>query len=126
MLHENLKGKLLENFDKNFSDFMHTCNTVLRKQFPKKRNDIRGNQLHFMSQTLSKVIMLRAKLRSKFLKSRTDEDKLCETTEPCVSLPRKTKIEYYSNLHEKNVCENKTFCEVVKQGYLRKLSQMKK
>ena len=32
----------------------------------------------------------------------------------CVSLLRKTKREYYSNLDEKNICDNKTFWKIVK------------
>ena len=35
---ENLKGKLSENSDKNFSNFINTCNTGLDKQLRKKTN----------------------------------------------------------------------------------------
>ena len=31
---ENLKGKLSENSDKSFSNFVNTCNAVLDKQLP--------------------------------------------------------------------------------------------
>ena len=34
---ENIKGKLLENSDKSFSNFINTGNTVLDKQLPKKK-----------------------------------------------------------------------------------------
>ena len=33
----------------------------------------------------------------------------------CVSLPRKSKREYYSNLDEKKICNNKTFWKIVKK-----------
>ena len=33
---ENLKGKLLENSDQSFSNFINTCNNVLDKQLLKK------------------------------------------------------------------------------------------
>ena len=35
---ENIKGKLSENSDKGFSNFINTCNTVLDKQLPKKKS----------------------------------------------------------------------------------------
>ena len=35
---ENIKGKSSENSDKSFSNFINTCNTVLDKQLPKKKN----------------------------------------------------------------------------------------
>ena len=41
---ENLKGKLSENSDKSFTNFINTCNTVLDKQLPKKKKYVRGNQ----------------------------------------------------------------------------------
>ena len=65
---ENLKGKLSGNSDQSFSNFVNTCNTVLDKQLPKKKKYVRGNQSPFMNKTLSKAIMLRTKLRNKFLK----------------------------------------------------------
>ena len=34
---ENLKGKLSENSNKNFSNFVNTCNTALNKQLPQKK-----------------------------------------------------------------------------------------
>ena len=34
---ENLKGKLLENSDQSFSNFINTCNNVLDKQLPRKK-----------------------------------------------------------------------------------------
>ena len=37
---ENLKGKLLENSDQSFSNFINTCNNVLDKQLPKKKKSM--------------------------------------------------------------------------------------
>ena len=108
---ENIKGKLSENSDKSFSNFINTCNNVLDKQLPKKKNYDRGNQSSFMNKTLPKAIMLRTKLRNKFLENMSNENKTnyVKQRKHCVSLLRKTKREYYSNLDEKNICDNKTF-----------------
>ena len=70
----------------------------------------------FINKTLSKEIMKRTKLRNKFLKDRTEENRSRYASQRnyCVSLLKKTKKEYFGNLNEKNVCDNKTFCKTVK------------
>ena len=89
---------------------------MLDKQLPKKKKYVRGNQSPFMNKTLSKAIMLRTNLRNKFLKNRSNENKTnyVKQRNHCVSLLRKTKREYYSNLDEKKICDNKTFWKIVK------------
>ena len=69
-----------------------------------------------MNKNLSKAIMLRTNLRNIFLKNRTEENKNRYTKQRnlCVTLLRKSKREYFNNLNEKNVCDNKTFWKVVK------------
>ena len=58
-----------------------------------------------MNKTLSKEIMKRSNLRNKYLKSRSEEDRqrFRKQRNLCVSLLRKTKRSYYSNLNEKKV-----------------------
>ena len=55
-----------------------------------------------MNKTLSEAIMLSIKLKSNFLKNRTNENKTnyVKKRNLCVSLPRKRKREYYSNLDQ--------------------------
>ena len=64
-----------------------------------------------MNKTRPIAILLRTKLRNKFLKNRSNENKTnyVKQRNHCVSLLRKMKREYYSNLDEKNICDNKTF-----------------
>ena len=113
---ENLKGKLSENSDQRFNNFINTCNTVLDKQLPKKKKYVRGNQSPFMNKTLSKAFMLRTNLRNKFLRNRSNETRTnyVRQRNHCVSLLRKTKREYYSNLDDKKISDNKTFWKIVK------------
>ena len=75
-----------------------------------------------MNKILSKAIMLRTKLRNKFLKNRNNENETnyMKQRNHCVFFLRKTKREYYSNLNKKNICDNKTVWKTVK-GYPRKL-----
>ena len=60
--------------------------------------------------------MLRTKLRNKFLKNRSSENKInyVKQRNRCVSFLKKTKREYYSNLNLKNICDNKSFWKIVK------------
>ena len=68
-----------------------------------------------MNKILSKAIMLRTNLRKKFLKNRSNENKTnyLKQGNHCVSLLRKTKREYYSNLEEKKICDNKIFWKML-------------
>ena len=76
-----------------------------------------------MNKNLSKSIMLRTKLRNKFLKNRSNENKAnyVKQRNHCVSLLSKTKREYYSDLDEKNICDNKTFWKTVKPMLSKKI-----
>ena len=69
-----------------------------------------------MNKKLSKVIMHRARLRNNFLRNRSDENKrkYSKQRNYCVSLLRKTKKNYCSNLIENKITYNKTFCKIVK------------
>ena len=37
---ENVKGKFSGNSNQSFCNFINTCNTVLEKQLPKKKNNV--------------------------------------------------------------------------------------
>ena len=69
-----------------------------------------------MTKNLSKEIMTRSRLRNKYLKHKTEENRLLYTQQrnKCVSLLRKTKMNYYGNLNEKDITDNKKFWKTVK------------
>ena len=69
-----------------------------------------------MSKPLSKAIMQTAKLRNKFLKDPSAENKLSynKQTNWCVSLLRNEKKKYFANLNEKDITDNKKFWQTVK------------
>ena len=69
-----------------------------------------------MNRELSKAIMMRARLRNKFFKEKTVENrKNCNKQRNyCVTLLKKVKKEYYGSLDEKHVIDNKTFWKTVK------------
>ena len=68
-----------------------------------------------MNKNLSKAITLRTKLKNIFLKNRTEENKGRYTKERNLYVTLCEKVrEYFNNLNEKNVCDNKKFWRVVK------------
>ena len=60
--------------------------------------------------------MHRTRISNKYLRNKTDENKRKYTKQQnyCVSLLRKSKREYYSNLDVKNITDNKTFWKTIK------------
>ena len=59
---------------------------------------------------------MHTRLRNNFLRNRSDENKrkYSKQRNYCVSLLRKPKKNYYSNLNEKKITEDKTFWKTVK------------
>ena len=88
---------------------------TLNHHAPAKQKFVRGNHLPFMNKTLSKAIMHRTRFCKKYLWNKTDENKRKYTKQQnyCVSLLRKSKKEYYSNLDVKNITDKKTFWKIV-------------
>ena len=89
---------------------------TLNHHVPDQQKFVRGSHLPFMSKTLSKAIVHKTRFPSKYLRTKTDENKRKYTKQRnyCVSLLTKSKREYYSNLDVKNITENKTFRKTVK------------
>ena len=60
--------------------------------------------------------MKRLKLRNNYLKNITDASRMLYKKQKnyCVSLLRKSKTNYYANLDEKNVSNNKLFWKLIK------------
>ena len=81
-----------------------------------------------MNKTLSKVIILSTNLTNKFLKNKSNENKknYVKQRNHRVSLLRKTKREYYSNLDEKNICDNKAFWKNVNSMLSKKIKPNEK
>ena len=60
--------------------------------------------------------MTRSRLRNRFLKNRREENRklFCKQRNNYVSLLRKSKKDYFENLNEKNITDNKRFWNTVK------------
>ena len=82
---------------------------------PLREKVCKGKQI-FMKKNFSKAIMQRSKLRSLFLKSRTEKNRnnYFKQRNLCLTLLRKSKKEFFGNLNEKNLWDNKKYWGVVK------------
>ena len=67
----------------------------------------------FATKYLSKVIIKRSKLRNNYLKNKTDANRMLHKKQRnySVSFLRKSKTNYYANLDEKKVSNNRLFLE---------------
>ena len=83
----------------------------------------------FMNKSLSRALMRRSRLRSKYLKKRSETNILAYAKQRnfCVSLlKQKTKKDYYANLNEKDIANNKKFWQTVKALFLDKAKSKEK
>ena len=106
-----------QNIDyiKNPELFFEICQKVLNHHATRKKKYIRGNNKPFMTKALSKAIKQRTCFRNKFLKNPTTENRLIYNWQRnfCLSLVRKEKREYFANLNEKDITDNRMFWHIV-------------
>ena len=97
-------------------DFKGTFIKVLDSHAPLKKKVLRGNNAPFMNKRLSKEFMHRSRLRNKYLKNLTEHNKILYKKQRnfCVSLLKKEKNKYYSNLDLKIFEDNKKFWQGIK------------
>ena len=98
-----------------FDVFMNICKATLDKVAPLKQKDVRSNHSVFQNKEILKAIMNRTRLRNKFLRRRSAEERSAYNQQRsfCLSLVRKAKNDYYNNLDHKKVTENKSFWRTV-------------
>ena len=111
----NLSNEVFSNNDNELEKFCKTTMDTLNLFAPIKKKYARGNQMSFMTKDLSKM-MTRSRLKNKYLKDKTEENRLLYTQQRnrCVSLLRKTKVNYYGNLNVKDITDNKKIRKTVK------------
>ena len=112
----NFSKEVFSNNDNGLEKFCKTTMDTLNLFAPMKKKYARGNQMPFMTKDLSNKIMIRSRLRNKYLNDKSEENRLLYTQQrnKCVSLLRKAKTNYYGNLNEKDITDNKKFWKTVK------------
>ena len=95
----------------DYDNFIKTFLTVLEKHAPIKKQYLRANYVNFVTKQLRKAIMKRSKLCDDFLKDRNDASVSAYRKQRnlCVTLLRKAKKQYFSNLEPKLLTDTKHF-----------------
>ena len=93
------------------SEFTEIFLSILDKYAPRKQKFIRADNFNFVTKSLRKAIMKKSKLRNKYLCERTNEAKSLYNKQRnlYVSIVRKNKRDYFGNLNNKNVTDNRKF-----------------
>ena len=110
-----LDDKLKSCIVTEYSNFQKTFIQVLSYHAPAKKKNVRFNNSPFMTKTLRKAIMHRSRLKI-YIRKRNDKnwEKYQKQRNFCVDLLRKTKTEYFKNLHVKDLSENRKFWKTIK------------
>ena len=89
---------------------------ILNSYAPIKQKVVRGNNAPFMNKTLSQEFMHRSKLKNRYHKNPTEENRIAYKKHRnfCVSLLKKEKKKYYNNLNMKIFDDNKKFWQKIK------------
>ena len=100
----------------NYNTFEEIIIRLLNQHAPLKKRFVRANNSPFMNKTLSKAVMTRSRLRNKFTKNPTLENKVNYTKfrNYCTGLFRREIKSFYSNLDTALVTDNRKFWKTVK------------
>ena len=122
-MHE-LESALARFSQISFGIFKSTVDNILQKHAPIKKRYVRTNQASFINSKIHKKVRRRTRFRNKFLDSKTDADRIAYNKQRhyYVSLIRKEKKAYYSNLNIRDVTDNKTFWRKVKLLFSEKVN----
>ena len=106
----------------SYDVFLRKCKIALDSRTPLKYKYLRSNHSPFMNKDISKATMDCTRLRHKFLRSRSIEDRKAYNKQRnyCVSLIRKIKKDYNNNLDYKKIIDNKSFWKYVKPLFMEK------
>merc|ERR1711989_12756 len=113
---EDLKNKLDNCENLTVERFKLIFDETLNLHAPKKKKIVRGNNAPFMNRTLSKAFMTRARLRNRYYRNPSEENKRAYTKQKnfCTNLLIREKKKHYSDLDVKVLEDNRKFWRTVK------------
>ena len=110
---KHFKNSLFENLANNteldYNGFEEIVLNLLSSQAPFKKRMVRANQRVFLNKEIHLAIMVRSRLRNKFLKEKTAFSRKAYNKQRnyCDKLIQKSKIKCFGNLNVKNITDNK-------------------
>ena len=111
-----LHAKLQVSSSTSYKVFQNIFQQTLNKHAPIKTKILRANNAPYMNKELHKAIMTRSRLKNKYLKNPSDGNHALyrKQRNVCVTLLRKAKKEYFSQLNVKDIKDNKRFWKIIK------------
>ena len=108
----------------DLTGFLDACKKSLDYQAPHEKKYTRANQAPFSTKEINKEIVTRSRLRNKFIRCRSDENKkeYNEQRNCCVKLVRSSKKAHYSNFNLEDLSDNKKFWKIVKHLFSDKVN----
>ena len=105
-----------KDVNSEYNNLLATIQKVLNRHAPLKSRIIRGNQAPFMNKELSKAIVKRSQLKTKYNKTKQEADRNAYKKQRniCVKLRRKAVKQYFVNKCRFWIMSNKNFWKTVK------------
>ena len=102
-----------------FEAFISMFKAAFEKHASLKKKNLRANHSKFVTKERSKAIMLRSKLRKRFLKDKTEESgRKCKAQRNvCVYLLKKAKKNCYENIDTNNLTDSHKFWKTVSRYF---------
>ena len=121
LFRNDLYVSLCQSVQKHFTyaSFQEAYIDTLDKYAPCKLKYIKVNEANFMNKTLKKAVMTRSKLKNKYLKNNSEDNKKAYKSyrNYCVKLFKTEKKMYYEKLNTKLITDNKKFWCTVKPSF---------
>ena len=116
-----------EDPNRNYDNLVDTFIEIVDKHAPLKTKFLRGNEAPFMNKELRKAIYTRSRLKNKWNKNPTFENraKYKKQRNKCVSLRKKAIKTHFHNITQNGVVENKDFWNAVKPFITNKSGKLK-
>ena len=113
---EEIHSKFRDIPNITYDIFEETYLKVLDNHAPIKKKILRSNENPFMTKALRKAIMVRSKLKKKFLKNRSKLNwrKYKNQRNFCTNLLKQTKRNYFSNLNLSSLSDSRKFWKKIK------------
>ena len=104
------------NPDKTYDNITNTFRNLVEKHAPLKSKVQRGNSAPFMTPELNRAIYTRSRLKKKFNKNPTNENKtkFKKQRNKCVSIRRKAIKNHFKKATENGLLSNQAFWDLVK------------
>ena len=105
-----------EDPDLNYENLINGFCSIIDKRAPLKQKTLRGNEAPFMNKNLRKAIYTRSRLKNRYNKNPTDDNKTQykKQRNKCVNLRKKAIKTHFKNITDSGIIENKKFWQTIK------------